>query len=316
MINKIVNPLDLPISIDYKDEDTTVIVDSVTGELKQVLNKTIKNEGGASNFNDVLKGGNVAIDTQATNGIELQDNGENVKINNTSFLIERPAKGFETSINNSSLNIKDQTSELNVSNTGLSVTYNNVKELDIERSTISISNGAEKASLLPTGFDFSGTGNGTILFPTVESGDVKTFALNDEIPHTNTGEIKNIQLIDQNGGATYTYRQKGNYSKIYDRVFFDIWVSNIRTTGSPNGVFYITSETFTDFPCVQSKTSFTISLFVNGSVSFYSISGLFSQTGKMYFIIQDSLDGSMNKYLSANSFNNGEIVISGNYRTV
>ena len=141
MINKIINPLDLPVGTDYKDEDTTIIVDSVTGELKQVLNKTIKDEGGASNLNDVLKGGNVATDAQATNGIDLQNNGENVKINNTSFLIERPSKGFETSINNSSLNIKDQTSEINLSATGLSVTYNGVEELNVERSTTILTDG-------------------------------------------------------------------------------------------------------------------------------------------------------------------------------
>jgi len=205
MINKIVNPLDLPVGTDYKDEDTTIIVDSVTGELKQVLNKTIKDEGGASNLNDVLKGGNVATDTQATNGINLQDNGENVKINNTSFLIERPSKGFETSINNSSLNIKDQTSEINLNATGLSVTYNGVQELNVERSTIRINNGAESASLLPTGFDFSGTGNGSILFPSVESGNVKTFALQEDI-------IKKGSWAPVLGGITSSSLQEATYN--------------------------------------------------------------------------------------------------------
>lgn len=243
MINKIVNPLDLPVGTDYKDEDTTIIVDSVTGELKQVLNKTIKDEGGASNLNDVLKGGNVATDTQATNGIELQYNGENVKINNTIFLIEKPSKGFETSINNSSLNIKDQTSNINLSPTGLSVTYNGVEELNVERSTIRINNGAEIASILPTGFDFSGTGNGSILFPVVKNGDVKTFALEDSSFY-DEGDFSPV-IEDQGGGAVYNQDiQWAKYTRIGNSVNFTLRININSTTGSRSGNFVLNNMPF------------------------------------------------------------------------
>jgi ribosomal protein L27 len=282
------------------------------------------------------------IDISEDNTISSVDTkykaGENVNISedNTISSVDTKYKAGQNisisadntiSASGGNLNLEDVLKNGNKANNTIELTDSSMFKTTASRGGVKV-----ESSLFNTNIDIKyngityGTSSGSILLNTDSSlGDNYnqrfqakngTIALTDDIPHTNTGNIENIQLIDQNGGGTYTHSSSGSYSKVYDRVFFDIWARSIRTTGTPTGVFYITSDTFTKFPCAQSKTSFTISLFVNGSVNFYSIGGFFSQQGKLYFIIQDSLDASMNKYLMGNSFNNGEIVISGNYRTV
>ncbi|MGQ3677700.1 hypothetical protein [Tenacibaculum discolor] len=119
-------------------------------------------------------------------------------------------------------------------------------------------------------------------------------------------------IIDKMGSATYNYNVSlAEYIRTGNLVHFNIWIREIESVGTPTGNITIDNL---PFPC-SNITSAEVGQFINAqNFNFYSVkSDVYSD--EVRFTVQQDLDGSTGTSANSVAMLNGQILVSGTYKT-
>lgn len=202
--------------------------------------------------------------------------------------------------------------------TGIS-TLNTSTGIGIKSENSSSGHGiVSNAQIAATGFNYVGQNQGVNTFTVDKFGNtIGNSFKGDGSQLTNiplpTGFYEEDQftptLIDQGGGATYSFSHVANYIRFGNMVNVTISLSNINQTGTQASTLKLGGLPFT---CVSNSTG-NISNLYNHNDSFYSIHVNLSGN-EVTFLTKKSLSGSMNNGFIAD-FSSGSMTITLTYIT-